>query len=908
MKRVSKFLFLLLAVGSFNCVVAQSGIITTIAGNGTYSFGGDGGPATAAGLYAPQSVAVDGTGNMYIADSYNYRVRKVNPAGVISTFAGNGISGYSGDGGPATAASMDYPTAVAVDATGNVYIANSYSNRVRMVNTAGIITTFAGTGAAGYSGDGGPAGSAMLYFPCALTFDLLGDVLISDGYNNRIRMVNSASIINTIAGSGLSGYTGDGAAATLATFNNPRGIAVDGFGNIYISDCYNRVVRKVNIGGVISTFAFTGSYGSGGDGGPATNATMSYPYGIAIDVAQNVYVTDNGNYKIRKINPMGTISTYAGNGFSGFTGDGGLATAAELDTMLNGICIDNMNNLLIAAGGNNRIRKVNGLASIVADSFSVYVGNTCMTAQFEVVTNAYSVGQHVVTYFGYGTSADSACVFYSGKGIVNYDKSYPSEGIYTVKHVLYDGTTAVDSVTYTHLFSFCQVFSLKFYYDSLGTCIYDPFYDRLVSIPLLIQVDSNGTPIDTVSATSGLYYSAFGSPGDVYKFTVLNSSGLTPTCPTSGVVFDTLITGFLGTKTIGFNCSGGAGFDLQEHLFSIAGRHLQTLHATLVNAYCNPEPGIFTMNFSNKYVFISAMPVPTLVSGNIATWDIPAFTYLSGPINISVSLGITGPLLTPGDTAMTNCSIAPTTGDADTTNNFIVRTDTVKASYDPNDMSVSPSGCIPSTVVTPLQYTIMFENTGNDTAHNIYILDTLPSFVDQHSLRIVSASNTMNVSKWQDAAHQNIFKFEFPAINLLDSSHHNQCDGMVMFNINTLAGLPSGTTISNQAGIYFDDNPVVMTNAAKNVTGCALAAPNLAKTTTTTPTIYPNPANEVLTIKTTNGEYTSCTITNMMGQQMQQVELPNATTQVAIKTLPAGVYYITFKGADGDVVVKFVKM
>ncbi len=905
MKKLTKILFAIVAMVWVGNCFAQSGIITTVAGNGLTSFSGDGGPATSASFVFPYGVAVDGSGNMYIADFSGNRVRKVTPAGVISTFAGNGVAGSTGDGGPATVAELFYPNAISVDATGNVFICECYRNKVRKVNVSGVITTIAGIDTAGYSGDGGPAVLAKLNYPLAVSFDLVGNILISDAGNNRVRMINSTGIISTIVGNGAGGYTGDGGPATLASLHSPQGIVVDGFGNLYISDSYNRVVRKVNASGVITTYAGNGSYGFSGDGGPATNAAMSNPYGITIDATQNIYITDNGNYRIRKISPAGIISTFAGNGIMGFSGDGGMATAAELDSM-NSLCMDNFNNLYIVDGGNSRIRKVNGSPAIVADSFSVYTGNSCINAQFEVVTNSFSAGQHVVTYFGDGTSADSTCNFYLGKGIVNFNNAYPSEGTYTVKHILYDGLIAVDSITYPHFFSFCQVFPIKFYYDSLGTCIYDPFYDPLFFIPHLIAVDSNGTPIDTVSATSGLYYTAYGAPGDVYKFTVLNSGGLIPSCPTSGIIYDTMITGSIGTKTIGFICSGTSGYDLLEHIGILSGRHQQNLSINLENTFCNPVATTYTLNFSNKYVWGSSSPAPTTIMGNTATWVFPSMSYAGFNKFISVYLHVPGTWLIPGDTVMTDCAITPTSGDIDTTNNTSNCVDTVRSSYDPNEMSVSPSGCIPSTVVTPLQYTIMFENTGNDTAHNIYILDTLPSFVDQHSLRIVSASNTMNVSKWQDAAHQSIFKFEFPSINLLDSSHHNQCDGMVMFNINTLAGLPSGTTISNQAGIYFDDNPVVMTNAAKNVTGCALAAPNLAKTPT--PTIYPNPANEVLTIKITNGEYTSCTITNMMGQQMQQVELPDTTTRVAIKTLPTGVYYITFKGGNVDVVVKFVKM
>jgi uncharacterized protein (TIGR03437 family) len=339
--------------------VNTAGIITTVAGNGTYGYSGDGGPATSAALYDPYGVAVDGAGNLYIADTGNERIRKVNTAGIITTVAGKGTYGYSGDGGPATSAALYGPYGVAVDGAGNLYIADQGNNRIRMVGLAGIITTVAGNGTHGYSGDGGPATSAELYAPEGVAVDNAGDLLIADTGNNRIRQVKSGGTVSTVAGNGIDSYSGDGGLATSASLVEPSGVAVDSAGNLYIADSYSERVRKVTPHGVITTVAGDGAYGYGGDGGPAAAASLSLPSGVAADGAGNVFIADILNNRIRQVNPGGTISTVAGNGIQSYSGDGGPATSAEL-FWPGGVAVDNAGNLFIADTVNDRIRKVSG--------------------------------------------------------------------------------------------------------------------------------------------------------------------------------------------------------------------------------------------------------------------------------------------------------------------------------------------------------------------------------------------------------------------------------------------------------------------------------------------------------------------------------------------------------------------
>ncbi len=318
-------------------------IITTVAGNGTFGHTGDGGAATSAALALPGFVTADSSGNLYISDTGNNCIRKVTVStGIITTVAGHTTAGacdasagaYSGDGAAATSAKLYSPKGTAVDSSGNLYIADAANYRVREVTAStGIITTVAGTGTAGYSGDGGQATSAMLNAPANITLDSSGNLYIADTSNNRIRKVTvSTGIIFTVAGNGTAGYSGDGGAATSAELSGPYGMAVDSFGNLYIADTSNNRIRKVTVStGIISTVAGNGTTGFSGDGGPATSAELESPFDVEEDSSGNLYIADTSNNRIRKVSAStGIISTIAGNGGAGYGGDGGPATSAHV--------------------------------------------------------------------------------------------------------------------------------------------------------------------------------------------------------------------------------------------------------------------------------------------------------------------------------------------------------------------------------------------------------------------------------------------------------------------------------------------------------------------------------------------------------------------------------------------------
>jgi uncharacterized protein (TIGR03437 family) len=346
----------------------QSSIITTVAGNGNYGFSGDGGPATSASLNSPYDVAVDAFGNLYIADTFNSRIRKVSASGIITTVAGNGNNDFSGDGGQATFASLGRPEGVAVDASGNLFIADTENNRIRKVSPNGVITTVAGNGNYGFSGDGGPAASASLDFPKGVVVDAFGNLFTADSLNWRVRKVSANGVITTVAGGGTAS-PGNGGPATSASLT-PLGVAVDVSGNLFIVGSDYRV-WKVSPSGIITTVAGNGLGGFSGDGGPATSATLSTSGGIAVDASGNLFIGDTFNLRVRKVSTSGIITTVAGGGTNGL-GDDGPATAAFVDGPY-GLGLDASGNLFIAEG-DGRIREVLELGSTTLPAPSITAG------------------------------------------------------------------------------------------------------------------------------------------------------------------------------------------------------------------------------------------------------------------------------------------------------------------------------------------------------------------------------------------------------------------------------------------------------------------------------------------------------------------------------------------------------
>ena len=362
----------------------SGGIITTIAGTGTAGFSGDNGPATAAQLDTPYGVALDSAGNLYIADYGNNRIREVS-GGVITTIAGNGFAGFAGDNGPATSAQLYSPHSVVVDASGNIYIADTFNNRIREVS-AGVITTFAGTGAAGFGGDNAVATSAQLNLPCGVALDSSGNLYIADYYNNRVREV-SGGLITTVAGKGTAGFSGDSGLATKAQLNNPTVVALDPSGNLFIGDYGNNRIREVS-GGTIFTAAGNGTAGFSGDNGNAAISQMHLPYSVAVDSNGDVFIADYQNNRVRKVS-SGIVTTMAGTGVAGYSGDNGPATSAQLNHP-SAVMLDSSGNLYIADSGNSRIRKITAgtITTVTGNGTAGYGGDngSALTAEINQPT------------------------------------------------------------------------------------------------------------------------------------------------------------------------------------------------------------------------------------------------------------------------------------------------------------------------------------------------------------------------------------------------------------------------------------------------------------------------------------------------------------------------------------------
>jgi len=340
-------------------------IITTIAGTGDGGFSGDGGPAAVAELYRPLQIAIDTAGDIYFIDAFNYRIRKITH-GIITTVAGNGSFSTSGDGGPATAAGLGSPFGLAVDRAGNLYLSEAGGACIRKITPSGIISSYAGTaGMPGFSGDGGPATAALLSDPGCMSTDTSGNLYFSD--NQRIRKIDATGMITTIAGTGVTGYSGDGGPATAATFSGAGAAIVDGLGNVYVADAGNFVVRKINAAGIITTCAGTGGSSFSGDGGPATAAAIGAINGLGCDFAGNLYIGTSyydssfaHNAKLLQVDLAGYIHTISGAGPMGYTGDGGPATAAELHGNL--FASRNGNgDIFFSDAGDNVIRRISAM-------------------------------------------------------------------------------------------------------------------------------------------------------------------------------------------------------------------------------------------------------------------------------------------------------------------------------------------------------------------------------------------------------------------------------------------------------------------------------------------------------------------------------------------------------------------
>ena len=584
----------------------------TTAGTGAVGYSSDTGSATAATLADPAAVAYDAAGNLYLADANNHVVREISITGIITTLAGTGIQGYSGDGAAANSAQLDTPTGIAVDTTGNIYIADSHNHRIREIS-GGVITTLAGTGTPGFSGDSAAATAAQLSLPSGVAVDSSGNIYIADTNNHRIREITNGTI-TTIAGDGEELYAGDNASAKAAALDSPTSVAVDASGSVYIADRLNQRIREVN-NGIITTFAGTSAEGFSGDGASAKAANLAKPSGVSIDAAGNFYIVDTDNQRIREVGgsgaiATGVIATVAGSGSQGYGGDAGLSTAAVLNSPRS-VAADAYGNLSIADRLNQRIRSGTlpiltfpsedvgfssptqsvtlantGTASItvsaitLATSFTLATGGTC--SALPITLSAGGSCTENIEFLPIIAGSASGSVIFGGPGVVP-------------QAILLTGTATQAPTTVT-----------------LATNVNPALAGQPVTYAAVVNTSGRGTPTGTV---------AFDAGGVAFNTQTLASEGV-PAPSTVSVLttgMDSIVAIYSGDPKFTGSTSTTLAQVVED--FSI----------TLTPQPSNPPGG------SGQ----------TVIPGNAVTFD-ATLTPLLGPFNFPITLSATG--LPPGAT------------------------------------------------------------------------------------------------------------------------------------------------------------------------------------------------------------------------------------------------------------------
>ena len=896
------FLFCVLLLSAPD-VLAQQFSLHKVAG-GTLSMA-DGTLATDVIFHTsgPLDIACDAIGNIYVIDTVS-QIRKIDAAsGVIYTIAGIGtMTGSSGDGGPATAARISAWGNICTDPSCNIYFSDA-SSKVRRIDAAtGVITTFAGSGTSGTSGDGGPAIAALLDQPTGLCADATGNVYICT--NGRIRKVNTSTGI-------ISSLTGAAAGVTA------NGICADNMGNIYVTIGHN--AKRINVAsGTVTNVAGTGTGGYSGDGGPAVAAELLGPTGICINNSTGkLYVIEGAFGDIREVDLVtGMIRTVVGRGtgaweegsFANCVDLGGTSNFNFLKQGMSGSLLFSIPSLSLWGGKLlSALPITSGSSTSGSSRFDVSIDPHCSGVTFRASMDTFMAGHSVHSTFGDGTSGTYAFspALACSNAFVDISHAYYLPGVYSVKHVLMYGGMAVDSVIQTFHNTQCRIIPVKVYYDANTSCGMDTS-ESYYNNPLSMAIDSAGIPIDTFSVISGSYYDAKGPVGTIYKFTLLPSV-VTAVCPSTGIVYDTIGVGPGLPHLIGVTCSTSAYKDLSIYTTSITGKHASRTWSLVSNLGCLSAAPEVEVHCSPKYSGSVDVYGPisgsAVLSPNSAYWH--AFPINSTSVNpqFTIYFHLLGPDLPIGDTVLYEHTVQPLTGDIDPSNNEMVIIDTVRTSYDPNIIGVNKH-CFDDDA-TWLTYTIHFENMGNDTAYNVHVLDTLSGDVDIKSLQLLATSHPMFTYKYSDGPC-NIIKFDFPNIKLLDSAWHGLNDGMFVYKIKASAGISTGTSFGQRVGIYFDDNEVVMTNTAYSTKGCpATHVDNIVGRGNIS--LYPNPTTSELNIRTDHGAFATFIITNAIGQQVLQDEITGARTTISVKDLPAGVYSITLSGQQGREVRKFVK-
>lgn len=511
------------------------------------------------------------------------------------------------------------------------------------------------------------------------------------------------------------------------------------------------------------------------------------------------------------------------------------------------------------------------------------------------------------TNHGDGSKLDTSIIYGTASFYSYTTHTYTVGGTYTVKNVIICGGVRVDSQNVSISVT-CRYIWGRLYNDKNSDCLMNTGEPGLTS-PVMIQVDSASIPVDTLYVYNYWAYIMRATTTTIYKFTILgNPIGYVKSCPSSGVIthtFNPLAT-TIPNQDFAFTCSTTPVYDYK--LFyaralrgaSSSGASYIYLYAS--NSSCNAGTGTVTLNVSPKFNITSSgiAPTPSSVSGNTVTWTI---ANMADGIQTALYVPLTPKSTTSnGDTACNNAIINPTSGDANTANNVISICDSVRASWDPNEKSVTPGGPVSSG--TLLSYTIDFENLGNDTAFNIRVQDTLSSYLDASSFVLLGATHRVTPYLYELPTGERILKFDFVGINLEDKSVPMRNKGQVRFSMRLRSGLNPGTVILNRAGIYFDGNPVVLTNYSYSYIPIPQSVSPLARNSVK---IFPNPASDALNIRVDNTDWKEAILHNALGQKVSGIELQRGLNVITIQSLPAGIYYLQVLGGQGVITEKIEK-
>lgn len=944
--------------------VSTSGIITNFAGNGTAGYSGDGGLAINAEVCNVGGIAFDASGNLYFSVSYSgYSVvRKVDLAGIISTVVGSTSSGagYSGDGGLAVNAQLSQPTDIIFDAAGNLYIADGFNNRIRKVDVSGIITTIAGNGSSSAdAGDGGLAVNASFVSINTMAVDAIGNIYV--GSSSVIRKINTSGIISTITGVASAGgvpgngYSGDGGLATAATVNSVEKILIDASGNLLFAEYGNHCIRQIDNSGIISTIAGNGTAGFFGDGSIPSMAKLQNPTSLAFDPSGNLYIGDTWNFRIRKLDYSATPVCPSSLSISKILGSNGFATINSSifpvvgtptffgqltgDPIYNPMTTVNYSN---STGTYNQTFPGNGIYSIqitsddtisgyhciVTNSDTILISNSLMPRSFgrrfqifdSSFCNAGTPYFKDSTVFQYGYGQPNPLSLYTittnwGNGnitvetgsatnqinIISASNNYTTVGTYTVQSIISGGGVPNDTlITSVNVFP-CGDLQGILYDDANNDCSYSNENNILQSIPLKA---TDGVNTYLTWSSSG-FYTFSNIPIGTYTLEILNNTtGYSVTCTNSLPHSTSVIASQTTFEMLPLNCSGG--FDIATTDISLMngfypGQYDYVLpHVGINNGTCNfIIPGEVRMiltpciqyEVGGNYTHVPDLIIPA-TTGDTLVWYVNDLnnigTYNYWDYGILVSTCVTAVV---GDTACITMMTLPTNGDVNPSNNIYTECFVIGVGYDPNYKEVTPKGngpegYIPAT--TPdLTYTLNFQNTGTASAVNIYLLDTISTNLNVYSIEIISSSHAVTPFLLSGG----VMKFQFTNINLPDStSDEEHSHGYVNYKIRLKSGLNPGSEIKNIGYIYFDYNEPVATNTTVNTIELTSSIDEFTDSENNI-VIYPNPATNNITVQLENDSPSSILITDILGKEIRTVNTKDKQTEINVEFLENGTYF-----------------